>query len=77
MFALGQQLARPFAEPDWRFPPDRRDRCRALFQAQWQVTTDVRWSPVGPGACDERTTRMGVARLGQAALLTTWPTGLC
>jgi hypothetical protein len=32
--------------------------------------------PVRPGAFDESTTRLGIARLGQAALLTTRPTGL-
>ena len=76
LFACGHQLAIPCAEPDWRFPTDRLDRGRELFQAQLQVTTDVRGIPVGPGAFDESTTRMGVARLGQAALLTTWPTGI-
>ncbi len=76
IFAFGHQLAIPFAEPDLRFPTDRLDRCGELFQAQLQVPTDFRWIPVRPGAFDESTTRMGIARLGNAALLTTRPTGI-
>ena len=74
MFACGHQLARPCAEPDVRLPTARLDRCGELFQAQLQVPTDFRWLPVGPGAFDESTTRLRIARLGNAALLTTRPT---
>ena len=74
MCAWGHQLAIPFAEPDGRFPPDRLDRGGELFQAQWPVPTDVRGRPLRPGAFDESTTRMGMARRGHAALLTTGST---
>ena len=74
IFAFGHGLAIAFAEADLGLPADGLDRCRELFQAQLQVPTDFRWIPVRPGAFDESPTRMSIARLGNAALLTTRPT---
>jgi hypothetical protein len=76
MFAFGHQRALPCAEPDWRFPTDGLERCGELCQAQGQGPTDCRWLPVRPGAFDASTTRLGMARLGNAAWLTTRPTGI-
>jgi hypothetical protein len=77
MVACGQQLALPFAEPDLRLPVDGLDRCRELFQAPLQVTTDLGWIPIGPGPFAEGTTGRGIPSLGHAALLTARPAGLC
>ena len=74
MFACGHELAIPLAEPDWRCPTDRLERCGELCQAQLSVPTELRGIPIRPGAFDESPTRMAMARLGQAAVLTTRPT---
>ena len=74
IFAFGHQVAIPFTEPDLGFPADRLERGGELFQAQLEVTTDLGRIPVRPGAFDEGTTRMRIASLGNATLLTTSPT---
>ena len=76
LFACGHELAIPCAEPDLCLPAAGLNRCGELLQAQLEVPTDFGRIPVGPRTFDEGTTRMRIARLGNAALLTTWPTGI-
>ena len=77
LLAFGYELALACAEPDLGLPADGLDRGGELCQAQGQVATDLGRIPVGPRTFAEGTTRMRRARLGHAAWLTTWPTGLC
>src|SRR4029453_2727813 len=76
IFAFGHQVAIPFAEPYLGFPADRLDRWGELFQTQLEVTTDLGRIPIRPGAFDQSMTRMRIPSLGNAALLTTPPTGI-
>ena len=76
MFAFGHQVAIPCAEPDLGFPADRLDRWGELCQTQLEVTTALGRRPIRPGAFDQRMTRMRIPSLGNAALLTTPPTGI-
>jgi hypothetical protein len=76
MFACGHQRSRPFAEPDLRLPADGLDRFGELFSAPLQMTTEVGGIPVRPGPFNQGTTRMGMPWLGDAAVLTTCPTGI-
>lgn len=62
------QLSRAFTEPHLRLPTNILDGFGQLFQTPLQVTTDVRWIPVGPGAFDEGTARMGIASFGDRSL---------
>ena len=76
LFPFGYELALPFAEPDLGLPADGLERGRELVQAQLEMPTDLGGIPGGPGAFNQGTTRMGIAGLRNAALLTTWPTGI-
>ena len=76
MFAFGQQVAIPLAEPNLGLAADGLDRGGELFQAPLEMTTDCGRIPVGPGPCDQGTTGMGMARLSNTALLTPRPTGI-
>ena len=76
IFTFGHQVARPFAEPNLGLPPEGMDRGGELLQTQLEMPTDFGRIPVGPGPCDEGATGMGIARLGQTALLTPRPTGI-
>jgi hypothetical protein len=76
IFAFGHALALPLAEADRGLPPAGLERCRALCQAQGQGPTAVGGIPIRPGACDQGTTGMSMAGLGQAPLRTPRPTGI-
>src|SRR5215470_9688040 len=76
MFALGHQLAIPFTEPDLGLPAEGLQRCGELCQTPLQGPTDFGRIPVCPRTFDEGPTRRCIAGLGQAPLLTTWPTGI-
>ena len=74
LLAWGHLLALPCAEPNLGLPAESLERCRELFQAQWQVTTDCGRIPVGPGPFDQGTPGLGLASFRHAALLTPCPT---
>src|SRR5438093_585059 len=76
IFAFGHQLAIAFAEPYLGLPADGLDRCGELLQTQLQVSTDCGRVPVGPSTFDQGMTRMSIPSFGNAALLTTSPTGI-
>jgi hypothetical protein len=77
LLALGHEVARPLAEPDLGCPADRLERWGARCQAPLEMTTDRGGLARRPGACDQRTTRRRMPRLGHAARLTPRPPRIC
>jgi hypothetical protein len=77
LLALGHERAIPLTEPDLGRPAAGWDRGGALCQAPWPVSTALGRIPLGPGPCAQGTTGMVIPGLGQAALRTPPPTGIC
>ena len=76
MFPSGAQLPIAFAQPHLGLPTDILDRLGQLLQAQLEMPADFGRVAIGPGAFDQGTAGMGIARLGDAALATPLATGV-
>ena len=75
--AAGEQGARAFTEPPWRLPTDNLPGLGPLCQPELEMPADFGGRPRGPGACDEGTARLGVARFGDCAWMALGSRGLC
>src|SRR4029450_5429544 len=62
------QGPRPFAAPHWGLPPDSLEGLGSLCQPAVAVAAPLRRVALGPGACDEGTSGVGMARLGDPSL---------
>src|ERR1043166_9361522 len=69
IFPAGAQLPIACAYSYMGLPTDVVDGLRHLFQAQLEMPTDFGGGARGPGAFDQGTAGMAVARLGDASLL--------
>src|SRR5215475_8168264 len=69
VFAPCAQWSIAFAEPHLGFPTYILDGFGHLFQTPLEVTTDLRWIPVSPGTFDEGAACVGVAGVGDRALV--------
>ena len=77
MFPSGHQVAIALAQPHLRLPTAVLDRLWELLQPELSVATDFGGIPVGPGAFDEGTTRMGMAGVGDPPLTPPLTAGIC
>ena len=69
MFPSGASLSGALASSSLRLPTAILDRLGPLLQASWQMPAHVGGGARGPGACDQGTAGLAVARLGDAALV--------
>src|SRR4029453_139647 len=67
MFASCHQLAVAFAQPDLGFPADVLNPLGLFFEAQLQMSADLRGIAVGPGAFHERSSGMRIPSFGDRA----------
>ena len=65
MFASCRELSVAFAQPDLGFPADVLNHLGLFFEAQLQMSADLRGIAVGPGAFDQDASGMGVTRFGK------------
>lgn len=77
IFPSGDEASIAFAQPYLRLPTAILNRLGELFQPELEMAAYLGRIAVGPGAFNQCPTRMGVARLGDAALTPTLPTGIC
>ena len=75
-FPRAHQLSVAFAQAHLGLPTDVLDGLGTLLQAQLEMPTDFGGVAIGPGAFDQGTAGMGVARLGDAALTAPLSTGV-
>jgi hypothetical protein len=77
MFPSGAEASIALAQPPLRPPTDSLAGLGALFPPAREMAPPLGRSAGGPGAFQQGPARLGVARLGEAALTPPLPTGLC
>ena len=70
------ELPRALTPSDLGLPTCVLDRLGALFEAEWQVPTDLGRVALGPGSCHQRPTGMGMPGLREASLASARATGI-
>jgi hypothetical protein len=68
VFPPGAQVPIPFAEPHLGLPTDILEAFGSLFQPELEMATHLRRVARGPGAFDQGTSGLGMARLGDPSL---------
>ena len=75
MLASGDELSVAFAQAHLGFPTEVLQPLGFLLQSQLQMAAHFGRVAIGPGPFDPHATGMGMARLGDSALTTPFPTG--
>src|SRR5437773_1240381 len=76
MFAPRAQQPVPLAQPQLGLPRDGADLGGKVLQAELQMATDLRRIPIGPRPFDQGPSRMAVAGLRDATLVSALPRGV-
>ena len=76
MFPPCAELPRALTQADLGLPTHVLDRLGELFEAAWQVSTDLSRGARGPGPCHQRTTGMALPSLRDASLASARATGI-
>ena len=75
LLASGAELSVAFAQAPLGFPTEVLERLGWLLESQVQMAAHFGRVALGPGPCDQHTTGMGIARLGDCTLATPFTTG--
>jgi hypothetical protein len=70
------ELPRAFTQADLGLPTPVLDRRGELFEAAWQVPTDLGWGAIGPGPFHQSPTGMAMPGLREACLASALATGI-